>query len=625
MRDTMTAAIAALMVLAAPAFAQEAAVAATSAAAEPEWRHGGALNGEPKYPADFAHFDYVDPDAPKGGTVRLSTSVGYDSFNLAINRGSVAPGVGLIYDTLMTSAFDEIPTSAEYGLVAEAMRYPDDYSWVEYRLNPEARWHDGEPITPDDVLWTLETLRAEHPFYAFYYGDVASGEAVDDRTVRFTFTGPGNRELPKILGQLPVLPKHWWTAAGPNGQPRDVTRTTLEPPLGSGAYKVGSFEPGRFVTFERVPEYWAADHPTQVGKNNFDTIRYEVFRDETVALEAFRAGRYDYRAENSARNWATAYDFDSVRRGDVVLETFPDEASGIMQAFVPNLRLERFQDERVRRALNLLFDFESLKDSIFYGQYERIASYFEGTELASRGLPEGRELEILEAVSDLVPPEVFTEAYTNPVGGNPQAVRENAREAVRLFAEAGYELRNQRLVNAATGEPFTIKFLLVQPSMERVVVPFQQSLRRIGIESSIRNVDPSQYQNRLRTRDFEMIVTSWGQSLSPGNEQRDFWGSAAADREESRNYTGIKDAGVDALIERVIFASDREDLVAATKALDRVLLHNDFVVPMFFTNVDRTARWNRFSHPDNIPPYTNGFPTIWWWDAEKADKVGSPS
>lgn len=616
MRATMIVA-AALAWLAVPTFA--------FADTEPEWTHASALSGEPRYPADFAHFDYVNPDAPTGGRVRLADPSGYDSFNPVLQRGNAAPGIGLIYDTLMTSSYDEINISAMYPLIAEAVRFPDDYSWVEYRLDPDARWHDGEPITVEDVIWSLEVTKEADPKYAFYYKDVVKAEAVGDDVVRFTFARSGNKELPHIVGQLMVLPKHWWTGTDGSGKQRDIMSGTLEPPLGSGPYKIARFEPNRYVEYERVPDYWAKDKPAMVGTNNIDKINYETYRDQTVLLEAFKGDRYDFRLENSAKNWATGYDFPARTRGDVILEEFPDEARGVMQAFFMNLRLPKFQDPRVRRALNLLYDFEAQKDTIFYGQYERISSYFDGTELASSGLPQGLELEILEEVRDKVPPEVFTEPYENPVNGTPEKVRANQREALRLFNEAGYELRGGKMVNAETGEPFTIELIDNQANMDRVVLPFQQSLARLGIDLTFRVVDTSQLQNLLRDFKYEMTISGIAQSLSPGNEQLEYWGSQAADRPQSQNIAGIKNEAVDHLIERVITAHDRETLVAATRALDRVLLHNNYVIPQFSSSVLRTARWNRFGHPDNIPPYTTGFPTIWWWDAEKAASIGQKS
>ncbi len=599
-----------------------AAMSAGLAQTEPEWRHGAALSGEPKYAEGFAHFDYVNPDAPKGGIVRLGESSGFDTLNPVLPKGNTAPGLGLMYDSLLEPALDEMNINAEYGLIAEAFRYPDDYSWVEYRLNPQARWHDGTPISVDDVVWSFGKLKEVNPSQAFYYRHVTSAEPMGDRVVRFTFDAPGNRELPKIVGQLIVLPKHWWEGTGADGKQRDISGATLEAPLGSGPYRIGAFEPGRYIEYERVPDYWASRHPVRVGTNNFDKVRYESYRDQTVLLQAFKADQYDFRAENSAKNWATGYDFPAVRDGRVVLETFPDKARGIMQAFVLNLRREPFSDIRVRQAFNLAFDFETANKTVFFDQYKRIPSYFAGTELASSGLPEGKELEILESVRDLVPERVFTTPYENPVNGDPASLRDNLRKAVDLLREAGYELRGRQMVNVATGAPLEIEFLGNDPNSERYVLPYAHNLERIGIKMTLRTVDTPQYINRIRERDFDVTTLGWAQSLSPGNEQRDFWGSEAADRPQSRNYGGIKDAGIDALIEKVIYAGDRDELVAATRALDRVLMAHHYVVPQFYIDVDRTARWDRFGHPENIPEYTHGFPSIWWWDEQKAEHVG---
>lgn len=609
----------------APAQAATAADAADAAVAgEPNWRHASSLTDQPRQPPGFGHFGYVNPDAPKGGQVRLASEAGFDSFNPVLTRGIPAPGLNLIYDTLMHPADDEQDISGAYGLIAEAVRYPDDFAWVEYRVDPAARWHDGTPITADDVAWSLGAAKGASANLAFYFRDVERAEVVAERTVRFTFSRPGNRELPHIVGQLTVLPKAWWTGSGPGG-PRDIMAGTLEPPLASGPYRVARFEANRFVEYAREPNYWAKDHPTQVGANNFDTIRYDVYRDSTVVVEAFKADNFDFRTENSAKNWATGYEIPALARGDIVKEVFPVRGTGLMQAFVMNLRLDKFSDARVRRALNLMYDFETQKRTIFFGQYDRISSYFMGTELASTGLPQGAELDVLESVRDLVPPAVFTTPYANPVNLTPTDARENARRAIALFAEAGYEIRSGRMVNVATGEPFTIEYTDDSPVTERYVLPYASSLRRIGVTLTSRTIDSSQFQNKLAERDFEMATLAWGQSLSPGNEQQYYWGSAAADQPQSQNYAGIKDAGVDALIERVILAKDRAGLIAATRALDRVLLAHDYVVPLFYLGSLRTVRWNRFGHPDNIPPFSTSFPTIWWWDAGKAATIGSPS
>ncbi|MFG1229217.1 extracellular solute-binding protein [Xanthobacter autotrophicus NCIMB 11399] len=575
--------------------------------------------GEPAYPPGFPHFKYVNPGAPKGGQLRLAEDGTFDSFNFVVPRGTPATGLNLIYDTLMASSYDEVAT--EYGLIAEGVSHPADFSSVTYRLRADARWHDGKPISPEDVVFSFEALTKNNPNQRFYYSHVVKAEKTGERDVTFTFDQAGNRELPQIVGQLTILPKHWWTGTDANGKPRDIAQGTLEVPLGSGAYRIKSFIAGRSITYERVKDYWAKDLNVNVGKDNFDEMRYEYFRDDTVMLEAFKADQYDFRVESSAKNWATAYDFPARADGRVVLEMFENRASGVMQAFIPNLRRDKFKDPRVRRALNYALDFEGMNHTLFFGQYKRTNSFFSGTELASSGLPQGRELEILNGLKDKVPPQVFTTAYTNPESGSEEARRANLREAARLFKEAGYEIKNRKLVNAK-GEPFTIEFLLSSPAMERVAVFYRPALERLGIEVSIRMVDTSQYINRVRSRDYDMIVSGWGQSLSPGNEQREYWGSEAADREGSRNLAGIKDPAVDALIEKVIYASDRADLVAATHALDRVLLWNEYVIPAWGLNYTRTARWDRFAHPAQLPTYSYAFPDIWWFDPAKASKTG---
>jgi microcin C transport system substrate-binding protein len=512
--------------------------------------------------------------------------------------------------------------STEYGLLAEAVSYPADYSSVTYRLRANARWHDGKPITSDDVLFSFDVLKKNSPFYGAYYRHVVKVETTGEREVTFTFDGPGNRELPQIVGQLPVLPKHWWEGTDKSGRRRDVTQTTLELPLGSGPYRLKDFAPGRTLVYEKVDDYWGKDLNVIIGTRNFQTIRYEFFRDSTVALEAFKGDQVDWRFENSAKEWANSYDFPAVRDKRVVREEFPTRNIGVMQAFAFNIRRDKFKDPRVRRAFNFVFDFEEMNRQLFFGQYKRIASFFEGTELAATGVPSGKELEILETVRDKVPDELFTKPYTNPVGGNPEAVRNNLREALRLFREAGYEVRDTRLVDARSGKQFAVEFLVDEPAAERFVLFYKPSLDRLGMTVNVRVVDAAQYENRLRQWDFDIIVASWAQSLSPGNEQRGFWSSQAADQPGSRNLIGIKNPAVDSLIERVIFTRDREDLVAATRALDRVLLWNFYVVPQWTYGKQRTARWDRFGHPETMPKYgASAFPTIWWWDAARAAKV----
>jgi microcin C transport system substrate-binding protein len=589
-----------------------------------EWRHGLSLFGELKYPAGFKHFDYVNPNAPKGGSVRLMALGTFDNFNEVVAglKGSIAAGAGMISDTLLASAFDEVST--EYGLIAEAVSHSSDFSSATFRLRAAARHHDGKPITVDDVIFSMQAFKKHSPGMAAYYRHVVKIEQTGEREVTFTFDSPGNREMPLILGQLNVLPKHWWEGTDASGRKRDVGATTLEPPLGNGAYRIKDFVAGRTIVYERVKNYWAKDLNVNIGRDNFDELRFEYFRDMTVAIEAFKADHLDWRTENVAKNWATAYDFPAVREKRVVLEEFPQRNRGIMQAFAFNTRRDKFKDPRLRRAFNFAYDFEEMNKQIFFGQYTRINSYFEGTELASSGLPQGQELEILETVRDRVPAELFTKEYTNPVGGSAENVRANLREGMRLLKEAGYEVRNQKLVNAKTGEPLNVEILTEEPSIERIILFYKPSLERLGITVTVRTVDDPQYENRLRNWDYDMIVASWPESLSPGNEQRDYWSSQAADTPGSRNYIGIKNPAVDALIERVIFAKDRAGLIAATRALDRVLLWNYYVVPQFTLDKTRTARWDRFNRHDPLPQYgASAFPTVWWWDAEKASRTGT--
>ncbi|WP_454624517.1 extracellular solute-binding protein [Bradyrhizobium cenepequi] len=597
---------------------------AQSGNGEPAWRHALSLFGDIKYPAGFQRFDYVNPDAPKGGVARIISLGTFDNFNIAVMgvKGSIAQAATMIYETLMSRSQDEIAT--EYGLLAESAAHPDDYSWVIYRLRKEARWHDGKPVTADDVIFSIETLKKQSPFYASYYRHVTKAEKTGELDIKFTFDTPGNRELPHIVGELPVLPKHFWEGTDSQGRKRDISATTLEKPLGSAPYRIADFVAGRSVRLERVKDYWGAKLPVQIGQNNFDELRYEYFRDNVVALEAFKADQADWIAENSAKQWATAYDFPAVTEKRVIKQEFPVTDSGRMQGFVLNLRRDQFKDARLRRAFNYAFDFEEMNKQLFYNQYKRIDSYFYGTELASSGLPEGQELEILQAVRDQVPPEVFTTPYTNPVGGNPEAVRANLREATRLLKEAGFEVRERKLVDPS-GKQVTLEILVQDPSSERIALFFKPSLERIGVTTSIRVVDDVQYENRIRTFDFDVITDVWGESLSPGNEQREFWGSQAADQPGSKNTIGIKNPAVDALIDKIIFAKDRAGLVAATKALDRVLLWNFYVVPQFSYPYARYALWDRFSHAE-LPKYArSGLPSLWWYDADKANRIGKRS
>ncbi len=627
--------------LAAPAFEVLAPPLARAApgseAAAGAWKHGLSLFGEPKYPAGFKHFDYVNPQAPVGGTVRQSAFGTFDNFNQVVAgiRGTLASGLQLITESLTTPALDEIST--DYGLLAEAVSYPPDRSSVTYRLRATARWHDGKPVTPEDVVWSFEAFTKNSPGYAAYYRHVKKAEKTGERDVTFHFDAPGNRELPQIVGQLPIQPKHWWEGTDAKGNKRDVTKTSLEPPLASGPYRLKEFSPGRTIVYERVDDYWGKDLNVMVGTNNFQTVRYEYFRDSTVALQAFKGDQVDWRTENSAKNWATGYKFPAAREKKVVTEKFPVRSVGIMQAFAFNIRRDKFKSPHLRRAFNFAFNFEEMNRQLFYGQYQRIDSYFDGTELAASGTPKGQELDILKAVQEdllknkkmskaavdhYMPPELYAKPYTNPVAGDARKVRQNLREALTLLRQAGYAVENTRLVDVKTKEQLTVELLVNDPSLERVMLYYKPSLQRLGIGVSVRTVDTAQYENRLRQWDFDVIVASWGESLSPGNEQRSYWSSAAADIPGSRNLIGIKNPAVDKLIERIIYAKDRAELVAATHALDRVLLWNFYVVPQWNYPFQRTARWDRFAHPANMPEYgAAAFPSIWWWDKARAAKL----
>jgi microcin C transport system substrate-binding protein len=576
---------------------------------EPPRMHGIAMHGDLKYPATFTHFDYVNPDAPKGGRIRFGVAPGtFDSFNPWTIKGNPAAGVEGLYDTLLTPSADE-PFS-EYGLLAATVQTPADRSWVVFELRPEARWHDGKPVTPEDVVWTFETLREKgRPQFRFYYQSVEKAEKVGERGVRFRFKPGTNRELPLIVGQLPVLPRHWWAG-------RDFEAPSLDAPLGSGAYEVGKFEPGRYVEYERVAEYWGKDLPVNRGRDNFDVKRFEYFRDATVSLEAFKGGTYDFRVEMSAKDWATGYETPEVKDGRIVKEAVPHGRPAGMQAFVMNVRRPLFQDRRVREALGLAFDFEWSNKTLFYGQYTRTRSFFENSELASRGLLQGEELAILEKFRGKVPDEVFTREFTVPTTDGSGNNRENLRRAADLLKQAGWASQQGKLQK--DGQAFVFEILVASPQFERVVLPYAKTLERLGIQASVRTLaDTSQYRRRTDAFDYDMIVGGFAQSESPGNEQRDYFGSEAAKREGSMNSVGIADPVVDELIEGVVSAPDRKSLVTRTHALDRVLLWSHYVVPNWFIATDRIAFWNRFGRPSVVPK--NGVQIdAWWFDPAKA-------
>jgi len=564
--------------------------------------HGLTLLDKLKYPAGFKHLDYVNPAAPKGGTLRRFTIGTFDSFNPYIIKGNPSAGVSQVYETLMTSPLDEI--SAEYGLIAKSVEVPADLSYATFTLRPEARFHDGSPVTADDVIWTFETLKNDGaPFYRFYYKNIARAVKLGPHKVKFEFTGPPNRELPQITGQLPVMSKKWWST-------RDFTKTSLEPPMGSGPYRIGAFEPGRFVEIDRVKDWWGANLPINVGQNNFDRIRYDYYRDQTVALEAFKSGRYDIRNENASLVWATGYDFPARKDGRVKLEEVRHARPTGMQAFVFNIRREQFKDPVLRQAMAYAFDFEWSNEHLFYGQYARTSSYFSNSELAATELPSKAELALLEPWRGRIPDEVFTTVYSPPSTDGSGNIRSNLRIALRLLKQAGYKIEDNALISPKTGKPVVFEILLVSPAFERIVAPFAQNLKRLGIVANVRTVDQSQYINRIRSFDYDMIIGGAGQSESPGNEQRDYWSSDAADRDGSRNTIGIKNPAVDALIDRIVDAPDRKSLVAATRALDRVLLWNHYVIPQWHVRMDRLAYWDRFGIPKH-PKY--GADVMSWW------------
>lgn len=556
----------------------------------------------PKYPVDFKHFDYVNPDAPKGGTFRQASFGGFDSLNPFINKGVPADNVGIIYDTLMRQSLDEPFT--EYGLVAGKIEKAPDNSWVRFYLRPEARFHDGHPMRAEDVVFTFNTLIKDGaPLYRQYYGDVADVVAEDPLKVLFKFKHNNNRELPLILGQLPVLPKHWY-------ENREFTRGNLEPPLGSGPYKVAQVKAGRSIRYERVKDYWAKDLPLNRGFYNFDAMTFDVYRDNNVALEALKAGAFDYELEVSAKNWATAYDVPAVREGRLIKEEIPNGNPVGMQGFIFNLRKPVFQDVRVRKALSLLFDFQWTNKQLFNGAYIRTGSYFENSEMAATGLPSPAELKILEPLRGKVPDQVFSQAFANPVTDGSGMIRENQRQAYKLLQEAGWKIVDDKMVDQ-NGKPVSIEFLLAQTQFERVLLPFKRNLADLGIGFEIRRVDVSQYINRLRSRDFDMIVGGFSQSNSPGNEQREYWSSAAADNPGSRNFIGLRDPAIDQLVEGLINADSRQSLIEHCRALDRVLQWGYYVIPNWHIKTNRVAYWNHIGHPKVSPKYDVGIDT--WW------------
>ncbi len=572
-------------------------------------QHGIAMHGAPKYGPDFTHFDYVNPDAPKGGTLRMSAPETFDTLNGFIPKGVAATGTGLIYDSLMVKSQDE-PFSM-YGLLAETIETPEDRSWVIFTLRDEARWHDGRPVTAHDVVWTFETLTTKaRPFYRAYYANVSKVEALDDSRVRFTFDMAGNRELPMIIGEMPILPKHYWTAEG-----RNFEETTLDPPLGSGPYKIGAVVPGRSLEYVRVADWWGADLPVNQGRYNFDRVTYDYYRDQNVSLEALFADEYDFRQEYTAKLWATAYDAPPVQDGRLIQKKIDNALPQGMQGFVFNLRRPLFQDLAVRQAINYAFDFEWSNKQFAFDAYVRTDSYFENSEMEATGLPQGRELEILEQFRDQLPERVFSEEFVIPQSDASGNNRANLRTAQQILRDAGYvKGEDDVLVHPETGVRLEFELLVANTNaaFERWFGPWKQAMERLGIKAGIRIVDASQYINRVMAFDYDMIVTTWAQSSSPGNEQREYWGSEKADLNGSRNYIGLKDPVVDALVDLIVSAPTREELVVRARALDRVLKAGWYVVPNWHLAAWRIAYWDRFGQPETQAPYALGVIDTWW-------------
>ena len=576
--------------------------------------HAISMHGEPKYKDNFLSVDYIDINSLKGGSLVRSSIGTYDSFNPFILKGTSAAGIGILFETLTTGSSDEAFT--EYGLLAEKIEWPDDRSWVSYIIRDEAKWHDGRDVTADDVVWTFNTLMEKgHPFYKYYYGDVTEVYKENEKKVRFNFKNNTNKELVLIVGQLPVLPKHYW-------KDKNFEETSLEIPLGSGPYKIKSFDSGRSITYELNEDYWGFKNktPIKVGKDNYGTIRYDYYKDRGIEREAFKSGEIDFFSENSSKEWATAYDINSVKKGLIVKELIQHENPQGMQGFAFNIRKEKFKDRRVRKALSYAFDFEWSNKNLFFDAYKRTDSFFENSELASSGLPSTGELNYLNPYFDVLPNEVFSKEYKNPTTDGSGYMRSQLQEASKLLKDAGWELENGELKNSKSKEIFSFEILLRSPAFERIVFPFKDNLEKLGISVEVRTIDTAQYQKRMETFDFDMVVQTFSQSLSPGNEQRSFWGSDAADTNGSRNIIGIKNYAIDGLIERLINAKDREELITITKALDRVLLWNYYVIPQWHISSYRVLYWDFFDQPSIKPKYSLGFDT-WWINQNKYNQI----
>jgi len=582
---------------------------ALAAAAQPS--HGIAMHGQPKYGPDFVAFDYVNPDAPQGGKLIRAAQGSFDSLNPLIIKGEAAPGMRqYVYESLMARAQDE-PFSL-YGLLAESIETPPDRAWVAFTIREEARFSDGEPLTVDDVIFSHALLRDRgRPNHQFYYSKVAKAEKTGPRTVKFTFNDQGDREMPLIMGLMPVLPEHAI-------DPETFEQTTLEPPVGSGPYVVSEVDPGSRITYKRDPDYWGRDLPVNRGRYNFGEIQYDFYRDANAMFEAFKKGVSLFMTESNPGEWAREYNFPAVREGKVLRKEFDLELPAGMNALVFNTRREVFTDERVRRALIELFDFEWMNANLFHGLYERSQSYFARSELSAHGRPaDQRERALLAPFSDAVDPAIMDGTYALPQSDGSGRNRAQVRTALRLLGEAGYELRGGQLVNTRTGEPMRFEILAVDPEQERLLLTYTRALKRAGIEASVRIVDSAQYQRRKQTYDFDMIQNRWGASLSPGNEQTFRWAAKAAEREGTFNYAGVKNEAADKMIDAMLSATSREDFVSAVRALDRVLMSGHYVVPLFHLPKLWVAHWRELQHPDT-PPFSGVDIDTWWMATDLA-------
>ena len=582
---------------------------------ELNYQHGIAMHGDLKYPKSFKKFDYAFKDAYQGGEIKLSSIGTFDNLNPYILKGVAAWQAAYLFETLMKSSFDE-PFS-QYGLIAEGIKVPADRSWVTFKIRKEAKFSDGSQISPEDVIFSFNILTTKgHPIYKTYYGQVEKVFKISEQEVKFQFKGEPNPELPLIIGyQLPIFSKKYWEG-------KEFEKTTLIPPLGSGPYLIDDIKPGRSITLKKDPNYWGKDLNVNIGRFNFETIRTDYYRDETVALEAFKSGAYDFKLENSSKNWATAYKFGAVKKGKVKVEEIKYYRPSGMQGFAFNMRKPIFQNRNVRKALTYTFDFEWSNRNLFYNAYTRTKSFFDNSDLSSQNLPSDQELAILENYRGKIPDEVFTTIFSPPNTDQENGLRKNLRTARRLLKKEGWIIQNDVLTNKQTGEVFKFEILLRSPLFERIVLPMKRNLKKLGIDVSIRTVqDDSQYIRRLEDFDYDMIVVNYGSIISPGNEQKNYWGSATADQSGSPNYMGVKNPVLDEIIDKLISAKSREDLVIYTKVLDRILLFNYYLIPQFHIGHYRVAYWNKISRPDVSPKYDLGF-DFWWFDNEKAEKIG---